>query len=47
MMVGIAPAQVLAPMDSNLLGAALEVVLELLGSKVAELGLEFVTEAMH
>lgn len=39
--------QVLAAMDSKRLEAALEVELELLGSKVAELGLEFVMEAMH
>lgn len=47
MMVGTEPGQVLVPMDSNWLEAALEVVLGLLGSKVAELGLEFVMEAMH
>lgn len=47
MMVGTESGQVLAAMDSKRLEAALEVELELLGSKVAELGLEFVMEAMH
>lgn len=41
------PGQVLVPMDSNWLEAALEVVVELLASKGAELGLEFVMGAMH
>lgn len=47
MMVGTEPGQVLVPMDSNWLWAALEVVLGLIGSKVAEFGLEFVMEAMY
>lgn len=47
MRVGKEPGQVLAPMDSNWLGAVQEVVLGLLGSKVAELGLEVVMGAMH
>lgn len=44
---GPGPGQVPVPMDSNWLEAALEVVVELLASKGAELGLEFVMEAMH
>lgn len=47
MMEGTEPGQVLTTMDSNWLEAALGVVLGLLGSKVAELVLEFVMEAMH
>lgn len=47
MKVGTEPGQELAPMDSNWLGVVQEVGLGLLGSKVAGLGLEFVTEAMH
>ena len=47
MMVGVEPGQVLVPMDSNWLEAALEVVLGLLASTVAELGLELVMGAMH
>lgn len=47
MVAGTEPGQVLAAMDSKWLGVALEVELELLGSKVAEPGLEFVMEAMH
>lgn len=47
MIVGTEPGQVLAPMDSKWLEAALGVVLGLLGSKVAELGLGLVMEAMH
>lgn len=47
MMVETEPGQVLAPMDSNWLGAVLEVELGLLGSRVAELVLEFVMEAMY
>lgn len=47
MMVGTEPGEVLVPMDSNSPGAALEIVLGLLASKVVELGLEFVMEAMH
>lgn len=47
MMAGTEPGRVLAPMDLNWYGAVLEVALGLLESKVAELGLEFVAEAMH
>lgn len=47
MMEGTEPEQVLSAMDSKWLEAVLGVVLGLLGSKVAELGLEFVVEAMH
>lgn len=47
MMVGTEPGLVLASMDSRWLEAAQEVVMGMLGSKVAELGLEFVMEAMH
>lgn len=39
--------QVLAPMDLNWLEAVLEVVVERLGSRVAELGVEFVMGPMH
>lgn len=47
MVVGTEPGQVLVPMDSNWLETVLEVVLGLLASKVAELGLELVMKAMH
>lgn len=48
MMVGTESGQVLVPMDLNWLQAAPEAVLGLIGSKVAESGLEdFVMEAMH
>lgn len=47
MKVGAGPGQVLVPMDSNWLEAVFEVVVELLASKGAELGLEFVMGAMH
>lgn len=47
MMVGLDPEQVLASMDSNLLEAELEVVLGMLGSKVAEPGLELEVEATY
>lgn len=47
MMVGALAVQVLVPMDSNWLGVEQEAVLDLLGPRVAELGLEFVMEAMY
>lgn len=47
MMAGAEAVQALVPMDSNWLGAALEVVLGMLVSKVAELGLESVMATMH
>lgn len=47
MMVGAQAVKVLVPMDSNWLGVEQEAVLGLLGPRVAELGLEFVMEAMY
>lgn len=48
MMVGTESGQVLVPMDLNWLQAALEAVPGLIGSRVAESGLEdFVMEAIH
>lgn len=47
MKVGTEPGQALVPMDSNWLEAVVEVVLGLLASKVAELGLEVVLGPMH
>lgn len=47
MMVGALAVQVLVPMDSNWLGVEQEAVLDLLGPRVAELGLEFGMEAMY
>lgn len=47
MMVGALAVQVLVPMDSNWLGVEQETVLDLLGPRVAELGLEFGMEAMY
>lgn len=44
---GPGPGQVLVPMGLNWLVAVVEVVLGLLGSKVAVLGLEIVMGAMH
>lgn len=46
-MVGTEAGQALVPMDSNWLGAALEVVLGMLVSTAAELGLESVMVTMH
>lgn len=45
-MAATEPGQVLVAMDSTWLEVVLEVVLGELGSKVAELGLEFAREAM-
>lgn len=47
MLVETEPGQVLVPMDLNWLQGVLEVVLGLLGSKEAEVELEFVMKAMH
>lgn len=47
MKAGPGPGQVLVPMGLNWLVAVVEVVLGLLGSKVAVLGLEIVMVAMH
>lgn len=46
MTFGAQAAQILVPMDSNWLGVEQEVI-DLLGPRVAELGLEFVMEAMY
>lgn len=47
MVVGAESGQVLVPMDSNEVEAVLEVVVGLLASKVAEVGLELVMEAKY